>query len=119
MSKNVKTFSEAYRNGIDKAVKNEKGVIFEKDETLMEEVKKCLLSGDVSRIEWYEDHCMFTLRYESNEHGINYVAARFDTVTALKILYRIPIIPFKFFIEECDEKEFPNIWKSHKEGGEA
>lgn len=119
MSKNVKTFSEAFRNGMANVKETKSGVFLEANEEIIREVKQCLVSGDVSRIEWHEDHCMFTLRYEPNENGINRVVVRFDTGTALKILYRVPIVPFRFFIEECNEAEFPNIWMQDEKGGEA
>ena len=119
MSKNVKYFSKAWRKALSsrKEVKVAKSIYVFTDEDLMCELKQCLLSGDVAKIEWVGNYCEFSVRYKAKgKIGPTMVNVRLFKEDAILVLSHVPIIPFRFFIEEYEQVEHPCRWLKEKGG---
>ena len=74
MSKNVESFSEAWRKALSsrKELKKTERLYIFTDGDLMCELRQCLLSGDVAKIKWVGNYCEFSVRYKRKEwpnHG--------------------------------------------------
>jgi len=69
-------------------------------------VRAALKKGDVQRIEWLEDHCMFSVRQEPGSK-IKYRCFYLDPKDAIQAMMHIGIVPFKFFLEDFYDIEDP------------